>query len=76
MFKAKVTPIVPSNMVMTAHGWWFPEKPAAEPTLFDTWKSNINQLIPMDYQGKDGLGAPIKQLLCKIYKVNGGKSNE
>jgi anaerobic selenocysteine-containing dehydrogenase len=73
MFKAKITPIVPPNMVMTTHGWWFPEKPAAEPILFDTWKSNINQLIPMDYQGKDGLGAPIKQLLCKIYKVNGGK---
>jgi hypothetical protein len=55
--------------VMTEHGWWFPEKKGAEPSLFDVWKSNVNQLIPMGYQGKDGLGAPIKHLLCKVYKA-------
>ena len=68
-FKAKVTLEVPPWMVMAAHGWWFPEEPAAEPSLFGVWKSNINQLIPMGYQGKDGLGAPIKHMLCKVYKV-------
>jgi len=70
-FKAKVTLVVPPWMVMATHGWWFPEKPGAEPGLYDVWKSNINQLIPMNAQGKDGLGAPIKHLLCKIYKVGG-----
>jgi len=55
-FKAKVTPVVPEWMVMAAHGWWFPEKPGAEPSLFGVWESNINQLIPMGFQGKDGLG--------------------
>jgi anaerobic selenocysteine-containing dehydrogenase len=69
-FKAKVTLVVPSWMVMASHGWWFPEKPGAEPTLYGVWESNINQLIPMNAQGKDGLGAPIKHLLCKIYKVD------
>jgi anaerobic selenocysteine-containing dehydrogenase len=68
-FKAKVTLVVPPWMVMAAHGWWFPEKPGEEPSLFGMWESNINQLIPMGYQGKDGLGAPIKHLLCKVYKV-------
>jgi len=68
--KAKVTPVVPPWMVMAAHGWWFPEKRGEEPSLFGVWKSNINKLIPMGYQGKDGLGAPIKHLLCKAYKVN------
>jgi anaerobic selenocysteine-containing dehydrogenase len=68
-FKAKVTLVVPTWMVMAAHGWWFPEKPGAEPTLYGVWESNVNQLIPMNAQGKDGLGAPIKHLLCKIYKV-------
>ncbi len=68
--KAKVTLVVPRWMVMAAHGWWFPEEPGEEPSLFGVWKSNINQLIPMGYQGKDGLGAPIKHLLCKIYKVS------
>jgi hypothetical protein len=38
---------------------------------FRRWKSNINQLIPMGSQGKDGLGAPIKNLLCKVYKALG-----
>ena len=73
-FKAKVTPVVPRWMVMAAHGWWFPEKPAPEPSLFGVWESNINQLLPMGYQGKDGLGAPIKHSLCKVYKVSGEAS--
>ncbi len=70
-FRAKVTLVVPPWMVMAAHGWWFPEEPPEEPSLFGVWKSNINQLIPMGAQGKDGLGAPIKHMLCKVYKVRG-----
>lgn len=71
--KAKLTPVVPPWMVMAAHGWWFPEKEAAEPSLFGVWESNINQLIPMHHQGKDGMGAPIKHSMCKIYKVTPGE---
>jgi anaerobic selenocysteine-containing dehydrogenase len=73
--KAKVTAVVPPWMVMAAHGWWFPEKPPQEPSLFGVWESNINQLIPMGAQGKDGLGAPIKHSLCRIYKVSEEKDN-
>jgi anaerobic selenocysteine-containing dehydrogenase len=72
--KAKATVIVPRWMVMTAHAWWFPEKPAEEPSLYGLWESNINQLMPMGAQGKDGLGTPTKHLLCKVYKV--GKKEE
>jgi anaerobic selenocysteine-containing dehydrogenase len=68
-FKAKVTLIVPPWMVMATHAWWFPEKKGAEPELYGTWKHNINMLLPMGAQGKDGLGAPIKQSLCTIYKA-------
>ena len=71
-FRAKITLEVPRWMVMAAHGWWFPEEPAAEPSLYGVWKSNINLLIPMGYQGKDGLGAPIKHMLCRVYKARGG----
>ncbi|OGP62723.1 MAG: dimethylsulfide dehydrogenase [Deltaproteobacteria bacterium RBG_13_49_15] len=67
--RAKVTPVVPVWMVMAAHGWWFPEKEPGEPFLFGMWESNINQLIPMNHQGKDGMGAPIKHSMCNIYKV-------
>ena len=74
--KAKVTLVVPTWMVMAPHGWWFPEKPGPEPSLFGVWESNINQLIPMGFQGKDGLGAPIKHLLCRVRKVNGREEAE
>ncbi len=67
-FKAKVTKIVPPWMVMAAHGWWFPEK--KDDPLFGTFESNINMLIPMHNQGEDGLGAPIKHLLCTLKKEN------
>jgi len=70
-FKAKVTRVVPRWMVMAAHGWWFPERKGEEPSLYGTWESNINLLLPMNAQGKDGLGAPIKHSMCKIYKVAG-----
>ncbi len=72
-FKAKITLVVPEWMVMIAHGWWFPEEPGEEPSLYGVWRSNASLLIPMGYQGKDGLGAPIKHLLCKIYRVDGRK---
>ncbi len=72
-FKAKITPVVPRWMIMAAHGWWFPEKKAAEPSLFGAMESNINRLIPMSHQGKDGMGAPIKHLMCKIYKYSPGE---
>ncbi len=74
--KAKVTLVVPTWMVMAPHGWWFPEKPGPEPSLFGVWESNINQLIPMGFQGKDGLGAPIKHLLCRVRKINGREETE
>ncbi len=74
-FKAKLTPVVPEWMVMAAHGWWFPEKKAAEPSLYGMWESNVNQMIPMGEQGKDGMGAPIKHSMCKIYKCLPGEVN-
>jgi len=65
-FKAKVTKIVPVWMIMAAHGWWFPEK--KDDPLFHTFESNINMLIPMHEQGEDGLGTPVKHLMCSIRK--------
>jgi len=67
--KAKVTPVVHPKIVMVTHGWWFPEKPGPEPSLFGVWEVNINQLIPMGYTGKSGHGSPFKNMLCKVYKA-------
>ena len=69
-YKAKLTPVIPEWMIMASHGWWFPEKEAAEPSLYGVWESNINQLIPMNHHGKDGQGAPIKHSMCRIYKCS------
>lgn len=68
-FKAKLTPVVPRWMLMATHGWWLPEREGPEPILFGAWEHNINLLFPMGYQGKDGLGAPIKHSMCKVYKA-------
>jgi len=65
--KALLTPIIHPDVVMAEHGWWFPEKEGAEPSLFGVWDVNVNQLIPMGKQGKAGLGSPIKSMLCKVY---------
>ncbi|MBP2653569.1 MAG: putative molybdopterin oxidoreductase, associated with bss3 [Firmicutes bacterium] len=72
--KAKVTLEVPEWMVMAAHGWWFPEEKGSEPSLYGTFRSNINTLIPMNSVGKDGLGSPIKHMLCKVHKVKGDEA--
>jgi anaerobic selenocysteine-containing dehydrogenase len=69
--KAKLTLVVPPWLIMAAHAWWLPEKEGAEPELYGNWVHNINLLIPMGHQGKDGLGAPIKHSMCRIYKAEG-----
>jgi anaerobic selenocysteine-containing dehydrogenase len=68
---AMTTPIIHPDVVMAEHGWWFPEKEGAEPSLFGVWDVNVNQLIPMSNEGKGGLGAPIKSMLCRVYKAKG-----
>ncbi|MBP2646062.1 MAG: Acetylene hydratase [Firmicutes bacterium] len=67
--KAHLTPTIHPKVVHAAHGWWYPEKPAAEPSLFGVWESNINTLIPHKHIGKLGFGAPFKSILCKVYKT-------
>ena len=70
--KVKVTEMVPEWMVMTDHGWWFPEQDGASPNNFGVWDVNINQLM-QNKCGKTGFGTNAKSLLCKIYKVEEGK---
>ena len=68
--KAKLTLGIDPRVVMAQHAWWFPEEPASEPSLFKTFESNINVVThPFGFQGKSGLGAPLKAMLCKVYKA-------
>ena len=59
------------RVIHATHGWWFPEDDPEAPGLYGTWKANINKLLPGFKVGKLGYGAPYKNLLCKIYKVDG-----
>ncbi|MGB9662952.1 MAG: molybdopterin-dependent oxidoreductase [Moorellaceae bacterium] len=67
--KAKLTVGIHPKVVHAQHGWWFPEKAAEEPNLFDVWEVNVNLLVPHKHIGKLGFGAPFKCLICKIYKA-------
>ena len=71
--KVKVTPGILPKVVQADHGWWFPEKPAEEPSLFGVWESNINLLTTQCENSPDGYGAPYKTQICKIYKVKEGE---
>jgi anaerobic selenocysteine-containing dehydrogenase len=51
------------------HAWWFPEREAAEPTLYGAFESNINVLTTQCTTGPTGYGAPLKNTICKIYKA-------
>ena len=70
--RARLTPILCPDTIMVAHGWWFPEQDGTVPHLYGIWDVNVNQLIPNGYQGKAGFGAPVKNMLCKIYKEQRG----
>jgi anaerobic selenocysteine-containing dehydrogenase len=69
--RARVSKEVDPRVVHAEHGWWYPEDEAEAPNLFGVWKSNINRLIPMYKVGITGYGAPYKNVLCKVYKVDG-----
>ena len=68
VLKAKVSQIVKPGVVHAQHGFWFPEKDGEEPTLYEVWRSNINELIPHKHIGKLGFGAPFKCILCSVKK--------
>ncbi|HHV64666.1 MAG TPA: molybdopterin-dependent oxidoreductase [Peptococcaceae bacterium] len=67
--RAHLTPTIHPKVVHATHGWWYPEKDGEEPSLFGVWESNINTMVPHKHIGKLGFGAPLKQMICKVYKA-------
>jgi anaerobic selenocysteine-containing dehydrogenase len=47
-------------------GWWFPEKPAAMPSLFEVDRANVNALLPSGLQGPSGMGYPFRAFICAV----------
>ncbi|MDO8568131.1 MAG: molybdopterin dinucleotide binding domain-containing protein, partial [Dehalococcoidales bacterium] len=68
--KAELSDVVSPQVVHAAGYWWFPEKPAGEPSLFGVWESNINAIIP---DQPDMCSFSVDQFfrgpLCKVYKA-------
>ncbi len=69
--RAKLTPGIHPRVIHSQHGWWFPEKPGPEPSLFGAWESNINLLLPSGWVGRSGFGYPFKSQMCRVYKKEG-----
>jgi thiosulfate reductase / polysulfide reductase chain A len=69
--RARLTDEVHPSMLRAQHGWWFPGKPAAEPSLHGIWESNSNILCPVgaEYCNPEVGGWPHTGLLCKVYKA-------
>ena len=66
---AKFNCTLDKHVLSAEHGWWFPEKEAAEPSLFGTFDTNCNNTIPQCENGTTGYGAPIKCGIAKVYPV-------
>jgi len=69
--KAKLDSGIDRNVVHAEHGWWFPEKPGEEPTLYGLWESNVNVIIDDDLEKCDPMVGSwqLRLLQCKIYKA-------
>ena len=66
VLKAHVSTIVKAGVVHAQHGWWFPELDGNAPDCYDTYRSNINNLVPNFHFGKLGFGAPFKCMICNV----------
>jgi anaerobic selenocysteine-containing dehydrogenase len=72
--RARLTTAFDPGYISTQHGWWYPERPAAEPSLYGLWQSNINATTDDDPDKCDPLsgGWPFKGqfLRCRISKAS------
>ena len=69
---AYLFPGIKKNTIHLEHAWWFPEEEAAEPHLYGTFDSNINNMTKNFESGQGGIGSGIKSFLARIYKYEEG----
>ncbi len=72
--RARLTTSFAPGFISTQHAWWYPDKPAAEPSLYGLWESNINVTTDDDPDKCDPFsgGWPFKgeYLRCRISKAS------
>jgi anaerobic selenocysteine-containing dehydrogenase len=66
--RTHLTVAVDPRMADAQHGWWFPERPAAEPDLFGVFESNANMLCPdaAKFCSPEIGSWPHTALLCRV----------
>jgi len=66
--RAHLTAAVDPRMADAQHGWWFPERSAAEPELFGVFESNANLLCPdsVNFCSPEIGSWPHTALLCRV----------
>jgi anaerobic selenocysteine-containing dehydrogenase len=69
-FRLRTNTGMRKGVVNAEHGWWFPEREAAEPSLYGVFESNANCLTTQFDFGPSTYGAPYKNQICKVYKAN------
>jgi anaerobic selenocysteine-containing dehydrogenase len=69
--RVRLTDAVHPAMLRAQYGWWFPEKPGAEPSLHGVWESSANILCPIgaEHCNPEVGGWPHTGLLCKAYRA-------
>ncbi len=68
--KAHLSEEVNDKMIHLEHAWWYPEQDGEAPNLYGVWKSNVNNIMPHESTGVTGYGAPYKNGICSICKVD------
>ena len=66
--RTHLTGAVDPRMADAQHGWWFPERSAAEPELFGVFESNANMLCPdsAEFCSPEIGSWPHTALLCRV----------
>jgi len=71
--RARLSTDFDPKYIVTQHGWWFPEQPAEEPSLYGLWESNVNVITDDDPELCDPLSGawPFKgqYMRCRISKA-------
>ena len=75
--KARLTLKVRPDHIQTRHGWWLPELPGEEPSLFGVWDYQVNQLIPGPQCSTSGFGGgQYKTTLVTLEKDGSDKTTQ
>lgn len=72
--RARLTDSILPQVINPDFGWWFPEKEAAEPSLFGLWEANVNILtsLELDHCSQSTGTYYMGCCLCRISKAEEG----